>query len=464
MMRLNSTFGRTGPAMAAAAALLLAASFGYAADKVYLKNGKVLEGKIQRQESSFVVLALTVDGKETTQMIAMDEVKKIEKDDASKPAEITPAEAKPAADKPADAKPADAKGAMPDGVASGTSMEKLIAKAGKADPNAKAKKAEKITGRPTRVAVLDFGIPAREVGEVENMVGVHIAALAYERVLPILEREKVDVVVFRVNSGGGYSFERTKLSALFQNVFKPKFRVAAWIESAISAAAMSPWVIEEFYMMPNGAIGACTEWHGPLILSDPMSQATILNQMKDASGMGGHNYLIMRSMEICEPLSANIEEDGSVTLLPNLQGQVPVNYPNEILTLNAPLAEKIGFSKGTAATLPELMKAMKIEEYEVVAKDASRQVDEFARSAQRTTEEAREVAQKYLLAINTASNLQVRSDRIAEAMLAQKYLKQMERWVQENPVFEFHIADKVRANLTTEWFDQQKRAIKELMR
>ena len=57
-----------------------------------------------------------------------------------------------------------------------------------------------------------------------------------ERSIPMLEEEKVEIVVFRVNSGGGALSEIQKISDVIECKYKPKFRVVAWIESATACA------------------------------------------------------------------------------------------------------------------------------------------------------------------------------------------------------------------------------------
>lgn len=443
-------------AFAFAAALLVTGTMSIA-DKVHLKDGRIVDGTIIREEGGIIIVKMMVDGQEKLEYISQDDVQKIVRDEPAKPASDKPVAEKPAAVAPekAVAGAKSGKTDKPAGAASG--------KAGEDDKTAnQGRKNEKITGRPTRVAILNFGLPAAQESKSENMVGVHIAMVAYQRILPILEKEKVDVVVLRINSGGGYSMERGRLAPFFQNVMKPKFRLAGWVESAISAAAMSPWVIEEFYMMPEGAIGGCTSWSGDLHATSGYGLAEILADMEESSRQGGRDPKIMRSMQILEPLSCTKNEDGSISFFQDLTGKILVNRPGEILTLHAKTAEEIGFSKGTAATVPELMKAMGIEEYDIVAKEASKYIDDFAIQAQRTVDEANEVGRKYILALNLAANLQDRSLRLQEIGIARKYLGQMKKWVELNPVFRRHVAGSVGAELSNAWFDEQERILKEL--
>ena len=152
----------------------------------------------------------------------------------------------------------------------------------KIDEDAKktdAKKDEPKHSGATRVAILNFGCPSEWQGKYGDMVGLQVNADSFRRAIPLLEKDHTDLVVIRVKSGGGALSELAKFHEVFEKEYKPKFRVVAWIESAISAAAMSPWVIEEMYFYPQGNIGACTGWHGDLVAVKGMQLEMILNPL-----------------------------------------------------------------------------------------------------------------------------------------------------------------------------------------
>src|SRR5690606_8085872 len=137
---------------------------------------------------------------------------------------------------------------------------------------------------------------------------IQVAAQAWADVVPMLERDQVDVVVVRINSGGGVPAEVARFYDVFQQEYKPRFRTVAWVESAIGAAAMSVWSLEEFYMMPQGDIGACTgafmEQLNDLFVGQQLEDMLrLMEQMSDAAG---REPKIMRSMQIMEPLSCDI--------------------------------------------------------------------------------------------------------------------------------------------------------------
>ena len=425
---------------------LLGVSYSALADKLHLNDGRVLDGEIVRQDADFIVFK--VDGK--NQIFEMSSVKKVEKTDAAKPA--TPATPAPAtttepakaADSSKPAEPAKADG------------EKGAAPAEKPAPAA---------GKASRVAILNFGPPNSWNGKVDDMVGVVVSAKAFEDAIPLLDKDKVDTVIVRVKSGGGYGLEVARFSEVFRR-YKAKYRLVAWVESAISAAAMSPWNISEFYMMPEGNIGACTGWSGNLVATKGVQLLQMLNQMESLSVEGGRDPKLMRSMQIMDPLSYNIDESGHVTFFQDAtSGKHLLNPPGQILTLNAHQAIACKFAVGIAATPEELVKEMGLTEVEWAGKDASKLVDDFMIQAHKIDKQVGELAVQYRLALGAAQQLSARGDdpRFAvELGKARQYLAQIRKWVGVNPNFRFHLAQGFGAELTDEWFNQQEELLRTL--
>lgn len=442
---IRSKFKSLVVALFAGAAVVFSASQAFA-DRVVMNNGTVYEGTITRDEGSVVVIRLA-NGKE--EFLLRADIKSISKDAPAAPAPSKPADpapSKPDATKPADAKPVDTKPADP----------AVKPADGKTTPQARA-----LTGRPQRVAVLNFGAPSDWQGEIDDTVGIQISAAAWADAVPMLEKDKVDVVVVRINSGGGLLLEMDRFHKVFENQYKRKFRTVAWVESAISCAAMSPWVINEFYMMPEGNIGACTGWSGDLVAVKGWDLEQVLVQMEDASRLGKHNYLIMRAMQILEPLSANIDEDGNVTFFQDLSGKKVLNNGRTILTLNARDAVDIKFAKGIASTKEELVRVMGLNEVEWAGKEAADYLNRNMREADRTEKRISELQTKYRLALGAARQLGGEANRplrVQEVGKARQALKEIKRWVDVNPNF------SLMTGMDKAWFAEQEDILKQLLR
>ena len=199
--------------------------------------------------------------------------------------------------------------------------------------------------------------------------------------------EKVDTVVVRFKSGGGMLLEIQKISDVFHNDFKKKFRLVAWIDSAISAAAMSAHCFEEIYFTPQGNYGACTGFSGRLNAMKGPGLEQVLIMMEKISARGNYPKEIMRAMQISseEEESASLriqppwgalsctinKETGEVKYFQDAtSGQIVLNPRGgvHVLTFNSEQAAQVKFSKGTAANLDELAKCMGLTEVEWVGK------------------------------------------------------------------------------------------------
>lgn len=403
------------PALIAALCVLAFSSSAWA-DKIHLKDGRVLEGKVVQEGDGWVQFTIIVGKIESTQTYTTGEYTKIERD--STPADV----------------------------------RKPAATAAKKDSSAR-------TGKATRVAILNFGPPSNWQGAVDNTVGIQVAESAWRAAIPMLEKDNVDVVIVRINSGGGLALEVPKFNKLYQEEYKPRFRTVAWVESAISAAAMSPYVLEEMYFMPEGNLGACTAFSGALNAVKGAELEVYLAMMEEASRMGGRDSLIMRAMQIQQPLSATVDPaTGEVKFFGDTSGEIILNPDGQVLTLNAMEAVKVKFARGIAATPEELVKVMGLQEVEWAGQAATDYIDQSMRDNDRTEKRLGEIIQKYAMAVQFAQGAQDRQQRAAQVGRAQRYLNEMRRWFKMNPNFELLYG------FDDAWFEAQERMLKDLLR
>lgn len=387
------------------------------ADRIVLKDGRTFEGKVVREGKDFVQFRIKVGGIEQEKLFDRSEIASLVKDEAPKAA------AEETAAKPAEKDKKDA--------------------------------ASKHTGA-MRVAILNFGAPSSWQGKYGDMVGVQVSIEGFKKAIPILEKAKTDIVVIRINSGGGYGLEARKFAEMFEKEYKPRFRTVMWVESAISAAAMSPWVLEEAYFMPQGNIGACTGWRGNLVAVKGPELEENLFWMEKLSDLGKRDRRIMRSMQITDPLSVDIDENGEVHWRQDEQGQYVVNKAGHIYTMTSSEAIKFKFARGIAADKDELARAMGLQEVEWVGQDATDLVDKSIRDNDAVEKHNQEVFEKYQLAISLAQQLQDKPRRGIQIAAAKRYLAELRKMVAVNPNFEFHLG------IPPEWFVAQDELIKRL--
>lgn len=407
------------PAFAIALAVLAFAMPAFA-DKLTLKDGTVLEGEVTREGDGFFFFKVKIGQVENERLIMLSDVQNLER---SKPAEASAAGA---------AKPRE---------------------------SAPARKREKKPGDPTRVAILNFGLPLNTPNRPDDTVGIQVNAASWEHVIPMLEEDGTDVVVVRIASGGGMLLELSKFNDLYEKEYKPRFRTVAWPEYAISAACMSPWVLEEVYFFRRGRFGGNTGFSGAGNAMKGFGLEQVLAYMETVSDKGKKHPYIMRAMQIQEPLSCTIDPvTGQVEWFQDESGEIIVNPKGRVLTFTSEMAMRTKFAKGVADDIDELMKVMGIPEYEIVGQRATAYIDQNIRDNDKTEKELGIVWTKYQNHVQAARQYQDQERRGAEVGLARRYLSQIRRMLGVNPNFELMYG------INTEWFQQQEEMLRDLMR
>ncbi len=427
MSKIANVLSSLAAALLIAGLLFVGVSSARADDKLTLKDGRVLEGVVTRELDGYVWFKAKLGGIEQVQMYTPEEIASLERD-AAAAAAATPAPEK------SDPKP----------------------------------RAPGVSGTP-KGAVITLG----EAGD-KDMVGLFMTAAALKDAIPLLEAEGVNVVVFRIKSGGGALLEIQRLSDVIHNDYKPRFRTVAWIDSAISAAAMTAHCLEEIYMTKQGNYGACTGWSGALVAMKGRSLEEVLYMMEKISARGQHDPKIMRSMQIMEPLSADIDANGDVTWHQDAtSGEFVLNPEGRILTFNAVTAEKFKFSRGTADTLDELGKLMGYQEIEWVGKptpgfdwpicDAEKLQMDFRAKTYEDQELVGKYWTSYQMAVAAAQGTQDPNERGKFVNRARGHLNNIRSMCENNPNFKIFVF-----NMTDEEFEAfleaQEKLLRDLMR
>lgn len=390
-----------------------------AGDKIYLKDGRVIEGTIVREVSGSVWVDYTIGGvSQSGAFFAASSIERIERDVAGDPAGSDPVRA------------------------TDESAQKLPPKRS--------------------------GVPRGVVITLEGTVGVQFAAQPLLDSIDWLEENQVDIVVLKVNSGGGYLLEIPKMHEVIQDEYKPRFRTVAWIESAISAAAMSSHVLEEIYFMTDGDYGACTGWSGALVAVKGLDLEKVLYMMEKASALGKRDPAIMRSMQILEPLSYNKNQDGEITWYNTKDGEFLVNPENRILTFDAGQAEACKFSKGTADDLETLAHELGYNEVEWVGRHVSGEIFPISKPEEdmrkwregvtRAEENLGVYFNKYQIAVQNAAGAADLKERGAFVGVARRHLGSIRGVAKNYPTLAYV------NGLTDDWFREQERMLRDLLR
>lgn len=396
-----------------ALALALAAlvpSISASAAAVHFKDGKVVEGRIVKEGETFVILMVKVAGIEKRETFTKDEIKKIVRDEEVK----------------AEEKPGDAAAIDP--------------------PAEKLKSNANIPAGATKIAFISL----------EEMVGPFLNADALLHSVSLLdelpENERPDIVVLRINSGGGALSEVEPLSDAIHKKIKPKYRVVAWIESAISAASMTGLNCEEIYFMKEGNFGGTVAFSmtgpGQAKAMDGEGLQWVLSVGEMLSKRGGYNPLIMRAMQILMPLSCDIDADGNVIWKEGTGGQYLVNPPDRILTLNSTDALKFKLSRGTADTKEELAKLMGCKEWVEVGPQADQYQVEFREAVKEAQARTGELLNKMNIAI-----------QYGEAGKARTFLNELRSIARRAP----SMAKYGDPPLTKEWFEDVEKQLRKII-
>ncbi len=434
--------------------VLALSSSALAADKVTLRNGTTVEGTIVR-EAAGVVWIKDASGKE--RMLLPSEIASIARGTATEAKPETKPEAKPEA-APASTPAATAPGS-PAAVAPAAAAP-VVTPSGRQRPKA---------------AVITLG----ERGD-KDMVGLFMTRHQLDTIRPMLEQDLgtdgTGIVVFRITSGGGALLEIQRLSDAIELDYKPRFKVVAWIDSAISAAAMTAHAIEDIYFTSQGNYGACTGWFGQLTAVKGRELVEVIEMMKRISARGKHDPKIMESMQIMKPLSVKFDGENTLFFHDDVSGDFVANPPGRILTLNAETARKIRFSRGTADTLEELTKAMGFESFEDVEWIGQRvpgimwpvsRAEKWSMDYRSKVKRDQDSFQLYVADFNryiAAAQDEPLETRGQFVSRARQELQRVRSMMRNNPNFLLFNMNMLEMKQFDEWYEEQERLLRELMR
>lgn len=305
----------------------------------------------------------------------------------------------------------------------------------------------------------------------EGMVGMQMASKPLRDAIPMLKEEGVELVVFKVKSGGGFLLEIQPLSDVLHNEYKQNFQLVAWIDSAISAAAMTALTIDEIYFMPHGHFGAMTGWSGQLQAMSGRGLEDVYYKMEKISTRSQRaEYIpLIKAMQHNRMVSYDIDEaTGEINFYETTAGEFVLNDGEHVLTLDSQQAEHCGFSQGTAATYEELQAILeqsvgeiewvgeKVEGIPYPVSKAEMHQREYREEVDYQDARFQEVVVKYQMEIQNAQGVAVER-RGGFLRRAEGYLARIKRMIKINPNFGIFTVNE-------EWIRQQEEIIRELRR
>jgi len=393
-------------AVVIAAVALMALVAPAVADTLHLKDGRVLEGRVSSEGDGYVYFVIKVGSIEHTELFARDQIDKIERSE-------------------------DVAGNPTNARATGQ------------------KQARAVSPGATKVAFISL----------RDEVGLFMNAGALRRSVELAAKAEPDIIVLVVNSPGGALLEVEKLSDVIHKEMKKNYRVVAWIESAISAAAMTSFNCEEMYMTDQGNIGAAVAFVQTGPGQTQAAQGADLEQIlalgAELSRRGKRNPLILRAMQVFMDLSCDIDDNGIITWRDDDKGEYVVNRKERILTLNSIDSVKYGVARGIANSKDELMKVMGVTEWAEVGQAGEEYQQQFRKNVATVQARTNELLAKFDLALQAASggDQDTRNRFIGRA---RNYLRELQSLVRQAPSFEEYTIFK------PEWFREREDELRRL--
>lgn len=196
---------------------------------------------------------------------------------------------------------------------------------------------------------------------LKGMVGVELRHQEIEAIGKEADKHGPgQIIVLKINSGGGLVLEGDHLARVMLDL-KRRHRVVAWVEDAISMAAMLASFCDEIYFTTYGQMGAMT---AGMLMADQSFEGAQLERWMRMTGdwmeAGGRSRYISEAM-IHSPRMLSYDKDprtGQVTFYNNLSGEFILSRAGQNLSFTASTAIHSGFADGIADSEEELAKLL----------------------------------------------------------------------------------------------------------
>jgi hypothetical protein len=309
------------------------------------------------------------------------------------------------------------------------------------DP-AKDTKDAKTAAAPEKKTTSAGAGPSVYVVNLTGELGRDVARTSVRDVMADIKKFQPDVLIFKVDMDFKiYGMEREKFTTSDANAAfyqletvrelqtmiiddvrddpnwtnKPRF--VMWVKRAMGGPAFLPFIAPEIYYTPDGHHGGIgylerTISGGDKVVHEKLYGAR-LGRAEGLALKGGHSAQILRAMARADyVLSVNFvggqpefheDTSGEILLTDDAKEENKDNVEdvvrfrgNDVLMLDAPLAYRLGLSKGTAETLDDLLTQMGIDKgYSLVAGRADDIIKNWGRAVSEAEFEFRRLFREY---------------------------------------------------------------------
>ncbi|MFI4892282.1 MAG: hypothetical protein ACIAQ0_02430 [Phycisphaerales bacterium JB058] len=334
------------------------------------------------------------------------------------------------------------------------------------EPTHKNQQDQTLVGKPEQWERVP-GVTRAAILTAEGMVGLQFAAKPLREAIPMLKAEGIDLVVIKVNSGGGMLLEVQAISDVLHDEYKPEFALVGWVDSAILEAAAAVFSIDRVVFLKKGNWGGAHDWGGFGGRGEQRAKAAE-NFMRIVSERGGYPEYVLRSVFGAGPLSCDVDlSTGKPIFRNDERGNIDLCGPGEYLSLNSVSAKACGFSDGTADTLEELTALLKPNHGKIVWVGkkfqgvpfplcmAERHLRAYRNEIDYQEEQFGVIFTKYLTELENSKNASI--DRRDHSLRrAEQYLARIQQIVRINPNL------GLVNDLADDWFAQQEEHIARL--
>ncbi|MHC4976319.1 MAG: Clp protease/crotonase-like domain-containing protein [Planctomycetota bacterium] len=348
-------------------------------DRIYLKNGRIVEGRIISETATEVEMEVIVAGISAPTTFQKTDIIEIKR-------------GTPATD-------GDAPASAPETRSSTSSPRNASTPKIEVPEGAKKvfhiKLSGHLMGDPFGGIPYLFNAGRRDVlsyTPIEEVIGEAVD-----------ERSDVIVVELSLDSPGGYeglSVART-LQPIFEDAEREGARIVFWVERAAAGAAFLAFMSEEIYFKPDGLMGGVGGIEDFQLGGDSVvDEKQISLRIGRAEGLAiqhGYDPVLVRAMmrkdvvlyvrfrggkaEYLDHVPRISDGDGWELLTDDGEGDNEDEWSfegNDYLNLDAPLAQRLGVSDGTASTIDDLVYELDLgRDYAVVRGKSGRVLSDW---------------------------------------------------------------------------------------